>query len=215
MPLRQCHPTCEGTMAKEGYPFLLPLLLVAGLCIYSGMNWLGSIFLAVALFIAYFFRDPERLIPADQDAIVSPADGKIVGITTDADNTTRVSIFLSVFNVHINRSPVPGEVESVRYLPGKFKVAFDDAASTENEQNVLVIRSGSDKIKFSQIAGILARRIVCWKKPGDSVAKGERVGLIKFGSRVDIFLPENVALSIKLGDKVQGGASVIGRIKHG
>ena len=120
-----------------------------------------------------------------------------------------------MFNVHINRSPVAGEVESVRYLPGKFKVAFDATASTENEQNVLVIRSGSDKIKFSQIAGILARRIVCWKKPGDSVAKGERVGLIKFGSRVDIFLPENASLSIKLGDKVQGGASVIGRIKHG
>ena len=202
-------------MAKEGYPFLLPLLLVAGLCIYLGMNWLGSIFLALALFMAYFFRDPERLIPADEVAIVSPADGKIVGLGTDADKTTRVSIFLSVFNVHINRSPVAGDVESVRYLPGKFKVAFDAAASTENEQNVLVIRSGSDKIKFSQIAGILARRIVCWKKPGDSVAKGERVGLIKFGSRVDIFLPENVALSIKLGDKVQGGASVIGRIKHG
>jgi len=202
-------------MAKEGYSFLLPLLLVAGLCIYSGMNWLGSIFLGLALFIAYFFRDPERLIPADEANIVSPADGKIVGIASELDNTTRVSIFLSVFNVHINRSPVAGEVESVRYLPGKFKVAFDATASTENEQNVLVIRSGSDKIKFSQIAGILARRIVCWKKPGDSVAKGERIGLIKFGSRVDIFLPENVALSIKLGDKVQGGASVIGRIKHG
>jgi phosphatidylserine decarboxylase len=202
-------------MAKEGFPFLLPLLLVAGLCFYSGMNWLSCVFLSLAVFIAYFFRDPERLIPADEDAVVSPADGKIVGIATEPDNTARISIFLSVLNVHINRSPVAGEVESVRYLPGKFKVAFDDAASTENEQNVLVIRSGSDKIKFSQIAGILARRIVCWKKPGDSVAKGERVGLIKFGSRVDIFLPENVALSIKLGDKVQGGASVIGRIKHG
>jgi phosphatidylserine decarboxylase len=202
-------------MAKEGFPFLLPLLLVAGLCLYFGMNWLSCVFLSLAIFIAYFFRDPERLIPADEDAVVSPADGKIVGIATDPDKTTRISIFLSVLNVHINRSPVAGEVESVRYLPGKFKVAFDATASAENEQNVLVIRSGSDKIKFSQIAGILARRIVCWKKPGDSVAKGERVGLIKFGSRVDIFLPENVALSIKLGDKVHGGASVIGRIKHG
>jgi len=202
-------------MAKEGYPFLFPLLLVAGLFFYSGMNWPGSLFLALALFIASFFRDPERLIPSDEAAIVSPADGKIVGIAAEPDQTTRVSIFLSVFNVHINRSPIAGEVESVCYRPGKFKVAFDPTASTENEQNVLVIRSGSDKIKFSQIAGIVARRIVCWKKPGDSVAKGERVGLIKFGSRVDIFLPENVALSIKLGDKVQGGASVIGRIKHG
>ncbi|MSO23031.1 MAG: phosphatidylserine decarboxylase family protein [Acidobacteria bacterium] len=202
-------------MAKEGYPFLWPLLLVAGLFFYSGMNWSGSLFLALALFIAYFFRDPERAIPSDEAAIVSPADGKIVGITPEPDKTTRVSIFLSVFNVHINRSPVAGEVESVCYRPGKFKVAFDPTASTENEQNVLVIRSGSANIKFSQIAGILARRIVCWKKPGDSVAKGERIGLIKFGSRVDIFLPGSVALSIKLGDKVQGGASVIGRIKHG
>jgi phosphatidylserine decarboxylase len=202
-------------MAKEGYPFLLPLLLVVVLSFSLGMNWLGSIFLALAVFIAYFFRDPERLIPADEAAIVSPADGKIVGIAAEPDKTTRVSIFLSVFNVHINRSPIAGEVESVRYVPGKFKVAFDATASAENEQNVLVIRSGSDKIKFSQIAGILARRIVCWKKPGDSVAKGERVGLIKFGSRVDIFLPDSVALSINLGDKVQGGASVIGRIKHG
>jgi phosphatidylserine decarboxylase len=201
-------------MAKEGYPFLFPLLLVAGLFLYSGMSWFGALFLALGLFIAYFFRDPERLVPTDAAAIVSPADGKIVGIAAEPDKTTRVSIFLSVFNVHINRSPVGGEIESIRYLPGKFKVAFDATASAENEQNVLVIRSGSDKIKFSQIAGILARRIVCWKKPGDSVAKGERIGLIKFGSRVDIFLPENVALSIKLGDKVQGGASVIGRIKH-
>jgi len=201
-------------MAKEGYPFFFPLLLVAGLFFYLGMNWPGSFFLVLALFIAYFFRDPERLVPSDEAAIVSPADGKIVGIAAEPDKTTRVSIFLSVFNVHINRAPVAGEVESVCYFPGKFKAAFDATASAENEQNVLVIRSGSDRIKFSQIAGILARRIVCWKKPGDSVTKGERVGLIKFGSRVDIFLPENVALSIKLGDKVQGGASVIGRIKH-
>ncbi|MCI0419770.1 MAG: phosphatidylserine decarboxylase family protein [Acidobacteria bacterium] len=201
-------------MAKEAYPFLFPLLLVAGLFFCLGMRWPGSFFLVLSLFIAYFFRDPERIIPVDEAAIVSPADGKVVGIAVEPDKTTRVSIFLSVFNVHINRAPVGGEVESVRYLPGKFKVAFDEAASAENEQNVLVIRRGLDRIKFSQIAGILARRIVCWKKPGDSVVKGERVGLIKFGSRVDIFLPENVTLSIKLGDKVQGGASVIGRIKH-
>ena len=201
-------------MAKEGYPFLFPLVLVAGLLFYAGMNWPASFFFILALFVAYFFRDPERLISSDEATIVSPADGKSVGIVPETDRTTRVSIFLSVFNVHINRAPVAGEVESVCYLPGKFKVAFDAAASAENEQNVLVIRSGSDRIKFSQIAGILARRIVCWKKPGDSVAKGERIGLIKFGSRVDIFLPENVALSIRLGDKVWGGASVIGRIKH-
>ena len=202
-------------MAKEGYPFLLPLLLVAGLCFYSGTHWLAWCFLVLALFTGYFFRDPDRTVPSDAATIVSPADGKIVAIATETDANTRVSIFLSLFNVHINRAPIAGEVESVHYVPGKFKVAFDAAASAENEQNVLVIRNGSDKIKFSQIAGILARRIVCWKKPGDSVVKGERIGLIRFGSRVDIFLPENVALSIKLGDRVRGGASVIGRIEHG
>src|SRR5215510_700100 len=202
-------------MAKEGYPFLLPQLLIAGLFFYSGMHWLAWSFLALALFTGYFFRDPDRTVPSDAATIVSPADGKIVAIAAEANATTRVSIFLSVFNVHINRAPIAGEVESVHYVPGKFKVAFDAAASAENEQNVLVIRNGSDKIKFSQIAGILARRIVCWKKPGDSVVKGERIGLIKFGSRVDIFLPENVTLSIKLGDRVRGGASVIGTMKHG
>ena len=206
------HP--QRIMAKEGYPFLLPLLLLAGLCLYSGLSGLGFLFLALASFIAYFFRDPERVVPSEEGSIVSPADGKIVGIAAESGGTTRISIFLSVFDVHVNRSPIAGEIESIEYLPGKFKVAFDAAASTENEQNVLVIRNGSDRIKFSQIAGILARRIVCWKKEGDSVARGERVGLIKFGSRVDIFLPANVTLSVKLGDKVRGGASVIGRIGH-
>lgn len=201
-------------MAKEAYPFLIPLLLLALLFFLFGPKWPGVSFLALSLFVVFFFRDPERVIPAEESVVVSPADGKIVGIVSEPDGTSRVSIFLSLFNVHINRAPVTGEVESVRYIPGKFKVAFDPAASVQNEQNVLVIRQGPDRIKFSQIAGILARRIVCWKKPGDPVRKGERVGLIRFGSRVDIFLPVNVALSVKVGDKVQGGASIIGRIKH-
>lgn len=201
-------------MAKEGYPFLVPLLLLSFFFFLFGLKGLGAVFLALSLFVAFFFRDPERLIPADEAVVVSPADGKIVGIAVEPLGINRVSIFLSLFNVHINRAPIAGEVESVRYVPGKFKVAFDAAASAQNEQNVLVIRRGSDRIRFSQIAGILARRIVCWKKPGDPVRQGERVGLIRFGSRVDIFLPENVTLLVKLGDKVQGGASIIGRIHH-
>ncbi|MBM3801896.1 MAG: phosphatidylserine decarboxylase family protein [Acidimicrobiia bacterium] len=201
-------------MAREGYPFLLPLLVLAALLLYAGMNGLALLFLLLALFVGYFFRDPERVIPSDESLVVSPADGKIVGIGVEPDGTTRVSIFLSVFNVHINRAPLGGEVESVRYHPGRFKAAFNPAASVENEQNVLVIRGGSARIKFSQIAGILARRIVCWKKPGDLVVKGERIGLIRFGSRVDVFLPDEVVLSVKQGDKVEGGSSVIGRIKH-
>jgi phosphatidylserine decarboxylase len=144
---------------------------------------------------------------------VSPADGKIVDILAEADGTTRISIFLSIFDVHVNRAPIGGRVESVSYLPGRFKAAFDSSASIENEQNVLVIDGGSYRIKFSQIAGILARRIVCWKKPGDSVRKGERIGLIKFGSRVDTFLPQDVRVAVKLGDKVRGGSSIIGRLR--
>jgi phosphatidylserine decarboxylase len=199
-------------MAKDAYPFLIPSLAVALLFLGLGFTWAGSMFLGLSLFIACFFRDPDRTIPAEAGAIVSPADGKVVAVETQPDRTTRVSIFLSVFNVHINRAPIAGHVESVRYVPGRFKVAFDAAASVENEQNILVIDSGSYKIKFSQIAGILARRIVCWKKPGDAVEKGERIGLIRFGSRVDIFLPEGVLLATKQGDKVEGGSSIIGRL---
>jgi phosphatidylserine decarboxylase len=201
-------------MAKEAYPFLIPLLLLALLFFLFGLRWPGAVFLVLGVFVAFFFRDPERLIPEEEGTIVSPADGRVVKIGFEHDGITRVSIFLSIFNVHINRAPIAGQIESVRYIPGRFKVAFDAAASTENEQNVLVIREGSDRITFSQIAGILARRIVCWKKAGDSVSKGERIGLIKFGSRVDIFLPSNVTPSIKLGDRVQGGASIIGRLRH-
>jgi phosphatidylserine decarboxylase len=121
---------------------------------------------------------------------------------------------LSLFNVHINRSPIAGKVEMVDYRSGKFKVALDEKASLENEQNVLVIGNGLHQIKFSQIAGILARRIVCWKKEGDWVEKGERIGLIKFGSRVDIFMPRDVDLAVSLGDKVKGGSTIIGRFVH-
>jgi phosphatidylserine decarboxylase len=201
-------------MAKDAYPFLVPLLLLTALCFGLGLKWLGVLFLLCSLFIAFFFRDPERSIPADNGAIVSPADGKVVGISSELDNTTRVSIFLSVFDVHINRAPIAGTIESVLYFQGKFKVAFDATASLVNEQNVLVINNGSYRIKFSQIAGVLARRIVCWKKPGDGVSKGERVGLIKFGSRVDVFLSEDASVVVKLGDKVRGGSSIIGRFRH-
>ncbi len=201
-------------MAKEAYPFLIALSLIALLFFSTGMKAAGFVFLVLTAFIAFFFRDPERTIPPDASVIVSPADGKIVGIVPEPDHTLRVSIFLSIFNVHINRSPIAGKVESVHYIPGKFKVAFDPSASVENEQNVLVIGNSSYRIKLSQIAGILARRIVCWKKQGDKVDKGERIGLIKFGSRVDIFLPENVNLAVRLGDKVHGGSSIIARLNH-
>jgi phosphatidylserine decarboxylase len=201
-------------MAKDALPLITPLALTALIFFLFGVEFGGYVFLGLSLFVAFFFRDPERMVSPDKAAIVSPADGKIVRVSAEKDGTTRVSIFLSLFNVHINRSPIAGKVEMVTYHPGKFKVALDARASVENEQNVLIIGNGSHHIKFSQIAGILARRIVCWKKEGDRVEKGERIGLIKFGSRVDIFLPRDVALAVNLGDKVKGGSTIIGRFIH-
>ena len=198
-------------MAKDALPFLIPFLILTMLFWAFGSKPPAVIFLILSSFIAFFFRDPERKIPEDPSAVVSPADGKVIEILAQADKTIRISIFLSIFNVHINRAPVDGVVESTQYTPGKFKAAFDPNASAENERNVLVIDHGSYKIKLTQIAGLLARRIVCWKKAGDLVYKGERIGLIKFGSRVDLFLPENVIPSVKLGDRVKGGSIIIGR----
>jgi phosphatidylserine decarboxylase len=201
-------------MAKEAYPFLIPLALIAAFCFGFGLESMGCFFLVLVLFIAFFFRDPQRSVPVEAEAIVSPADGKVVRISTEAGGITQISIFLSIFNVHINRSPVEGTVESIRYLPGKFRVAFDERASVENEQNVWTIQYGLHQVKLSQIAGILARRIVSWKRQGERVEKGERIGLIKFGSRVDIFLPGDASVAVSLGDKVKGGSSIIGRFNH-
>jgi len=198
-------------MAKDAIPYLIPLLILTALSWTYGSKAPAIGFLILSLFIAFFFRDPERKIPEDPSVVVSPADGKVVEILQLSDGTTRISIFLSIFNVHINRAPIDGIIESTQYTPGKFKPAYDPNASAENEQNVLVIDHGSYKIKVSQIAGILARRIVCWKKTGEAVQKGERFGLIKFGSRVDLTLPGNVIPSVKKGDRVKGGSTVMGR----
>ncbi|MFN8009379.1 MAG: phosphatidylserine decarboxylase family protein [Terriglobia bacterium] len=202
-------------MAKDAFIYLIPLLILAGAFWAFGIRPLAAIFLILSLFIAFFFRDPDRAIPQDPHAVVSPADGKVIEILQQAGGRTRVSIFLSVFDVHINRAPVEGVVESIRYTPGKFLPAFQSTASGENERNNLVIDQGSYKIEVSQIAGILARRIVCWKKVGDRVQKGERFGLIKFGSRVDVFLPGNVILAVKKGDRVKGGSTLLGRTANG
>jgi phosphatidylserine decarboxylase len=201
-------------MAKEAYPFLIPLALIAAFCFGFGSKSMGCFFLVLVLFVAFFFRDPQRSVPVEAEAIVSPADGKVVRISSEAGGITQISIFLSIFDVHINRSPVEGTVESIRYLPGKFRVAFDERASVENEQNVWIIQYGLHQVKLSQIAGILARRIVSWKLQGERVEKGERIGLIKFGSRVDIFLPGDASVAVSLGDKVKGGSSIIGRFNH-
>ncbi|MEW5978686.1 MAG: phosphatidylserine decarboxylase family protein [Acidobacteriota bacterium] len=207
--------TSNLRMAKEAYPFLVPLGLLAVFFMLIGLSWPAAICLALVGFVAFFFRDPERRIPAETSLIVSPADGKVVKIAPHPNGTTRVSIFLSVLDVHINRAPVAGRIGNVSYEPGKFRVAFDDRASVENERNTLEISNEKCQVSVSQIAGILARRIVCWKASGDRVARGERIGLIKFGSRVDLLLPQNVTLTVEVGDRVQGGSSIIGRINDG
>jgi len=167
----------------------------------------------LAVFVAFFFRNPHREIPTELDAIVSPADGRVVKIER-VGNVTRLSIFLSIFNVHVNRSPIAGRIEAIDYKRGKFKAAFNHAASVENERNVVMVAQGDLKLVFTQIAGMVARRIVCWKKVGDTVTKGELIGLIRFGSRVDILFPAGTEATVTPGTRVKGGSSVIGRIKQ-
>ncbi len=173
----------------------------------------------LTLFVIYFFRDPERVVPSESGIIVSPADGRIIDIKHKVnenlmeEESVCVSIFLSVFNVHVNRIPCEGNVIQTVYNSGKFLPAFREKASLLNEQNSLVIDHKNKKIVVRQIAGLIARRIVCWVKEGCHVARGQRFGLIRFGSRVDLFVPKEVELLIEKGDKVVGGKTIIGKIK--
>ncbi|HJY08027.1 MAG TPA: phosphatidylserine decarboxylase [Bryobacteraceae bacterium] len=185
-------------------------LTLAGLALSYFLNpWLGTPLYLIALFCLWFFRDPERKIPAG-DVIVSPADGKIVAIRNNASET-RVSIFLNIFNVHVNRSPTAGRITDIRYTRGKFRVASMEEASAENEKNTITLDAGGARVVFSQIAGLIARRIVCYKQVGDTVATGERIGLIKFGSRVDVFFGPEWAPDVKTGQRVSAGSSVLAR----
>jgi phosphatidylserine decarboxylase len=203
-------------IAAEGWPFIIPLALVTALLFTVGWKYTALVSLMLALFVLFFFRDPERAIPEGNSIVVSPADGKVIVIKDIYEPTylkqevKQVSIFLSVFNVHVNRAPIGGAVEVVKYNPGKFHVASVDKASLDNEQTAMVIASGKDRILVKQIAGLIARRIVCYARPGDAVKTGERYGLIRFGSRVDIFLPATAEIKVKLGDRVRGAQDVIG-----
>ncbi|HKY05524.1 MAG TPA: phosphatidylserine decarboxylase family protein [Blastocatellia bacterium] len=204
-------------MAKEGIPFILAFLVPAIIFALLGW-WVASVVcFGLAAFMAFFFRDPERDCPVDDEIIISPADGRVVIVTpvepADPDSPTQVSIFLSPMDVHINRSPIAGEIVDVIYKPGAFHVASRDVASVENEQNVITVRGKRVTIVYRQIAGILARRIVFWKKKGDVVAAGERVGLMKFSSRMDLVLPPEVEVLVKKGDRVVAGVTVIGRLR--
>jgi phosphatidylserine decarboxylase len=171
----------------------------------------------LALFMAYFFRDPERASLAEQDIVVSPADGRVTRVARvipeDPQSPTVVSIFLSVFDVHVNRAPIAGEIVDVAYTKGRFMIATREEASVVNEQNALTIRGERMTIVCKQIAGVLARRIVCWKRRGERVALGERFGLIKFSSRTDLVLPPEVEVSVRVGDRVRGAVSIIGRLR--
>jgi phosphatidylserine decarboxylase len=198
-------------IVSDAYRFLVPLAAAAALALWFQLNWAGIILLALSVFVAFFFRNPARTIPADPDIIVAPADGKVVKVER-AGNVTKLSIFLSLFDVHVNRSPIGGRIEAVDYRKGKFKAAFIHSASDENERNIVMVSDGRIKLVFTQIAGIVARRIVFWKKAGDMVGKGELVGLIRFGSRVDVLFPAGAEATVTVGTRVRGGSSPIGRI---
>lgn len=202
-------------MLKEGYWYGLPLVLISGGLAGLGLYWPAVVFLLAAAFICNFFRDPERIVPPDPKAMVSPADGRVVEVRLESYEdrpVRRVSIFMSPLNVHVNRSPITGTIGEVSYHAGRFRIASQAVASVENEQNIFTISGELGSVVVKQIAGALARRIVFWKRSGDAIQRGERVGLIKFGSRVDVLLEPSVELRVKVGESVRAGSSIIGYV---
>ena len=205
-------------IAKDGYIFILPLAVLTGIFWALSWFWVTGLFVGLFLFVTWFFRDPERSISEDPNAIVSAGDGRVVEIVQEKDPLldgvyTRVSVFLNVFNVHVNRVPIAGKIQATRYNPGKFLNAASHKASLDNEQSAILLNNGHVTILVKQIAGLIARRIVCWAKEGDEYQRGQRFGLIRFGSRVDIFLPEGTDIKVAIGDIVSGGSSIIGYLK--
>src|SRR5215204_3455698 len=202
-------------IVKESIPYIVVPVLLAAAAAVLGFWYVAAFLFLVAFFMAYFFRDPKRVPPSDPDVVVSPADGKVTRIgpaNSAADSPTVISIFLSPLDVHINRSPIPGKIVDVLYSPGKFLMATKEETSLVNEQNALTIQGDKITVVCKQIAGILARRVVCWKRKGDNLGLGERFGMIKFSSRTDVLLPANVRVTVKEGERVRGGTTVIGRI---
>ena len=201
-------------MVKDGYKFAAAPLLLGLVALAFHWNWLGGVLLVLGGFVLYFFRDPQRAIPPDPDAIVSPADGRIMEVVEESFAGMpgrRISVFLSIFDVHVNRTPVAGRISAIEYREGKFYAAMRGRASAENEQNVIHVSSDRGEVVFKQIAGWVARRILCWKAVGDSVTRGERVGMIRFGSRVDIWMPVHVEILVRPGQHVAGGSSILAR----
>jgi phosphatidylserine decarboxylase len=205
-------------MVKEGYYFGVPPLLLGLLALALGSRVAfvgGMVLVCLGLLVFYFFRNPEREIPSEPGRIVSPGDGRVVVVKDEplaGRPGKRISVFLAIWNVHVNRAPASGTIERFEYKPGKFMAAWAESASLDNEQNVFTLSSEHGQIVFKQIAGWVARRVVSWKKEGDVVTRGERIGLVRFGSRIDLWMPDNAEILVKVGDHVKGGSSVLARM---
>lgn len=214
-PIRASISGNSRNMVGDAYKFIVPILGAAAVSALVRFPFPALFLAAIAAFMAYFFRNPHREVPAGDNLVVSPADGKVLQILplTEPDGEAAghsISIFLSIFDVHVNRAPIRGKLKALEYRRGKFKAAFDDEASRVNEQNVLTIQGEQMLVVVKQIAGLIARRVICWKKPGHSLERGEPIGLIRFGSRVEIVVPKQVRLRVKVGDRVKGGSSILG-----
>jgi len=208
--------TPKVPVAKEGYPFIAFFAFCTIIFAILELPLMTGILLILTTFVLSFFRDPERFVPEDEDALVSPADGKIILIENVTDDkftcggALKISIFMNVFNVHVNRAPFNGKVEKILYTPGKFYSADSERGALQNEYCATVISTQSGKkLAFVQIAGLIARRIICWLETGDQIKKGSRFGLIRFGSRVDLYLPADTELSVQVGQKVRAGETVL------
>lgn len=211
------NPYPHPIIAREGWPFLAISLALAIAVTFWCVTWSVPLWI-IALFVLQFFRDPAREIPQDKDAVLSPADGRVIKVERTQDpygqrEAILVSVFMNVFNVHSNRSPVDGTVEKVQYFPGKFVNADLDKASAENERNAVVLKTNDGQIvTFVQVAGLIARRILCYIKAGDTLARGQRYGFIRFGSRVDVYLPLDASVKVSIGDKVSATTTILARL---
>lgn len=206
-------------IAREGWPFLAGAVAASALAtVFGGWLWALPLWL-ISVFVLQFFRDPARSAPQGDKLVLAPADGRIVAVEQTLDSyrnceALKVSVFMNVFNVHSNRSPIKGTVTGVQYFPGKFVNADLDKASSENERNAVTLKTADgQELSFVQVAGLIARRILCYVKPGDALTPGQRYGFIRFGSRVDVYLPLNAGVKVSLGDKVRAGETVLAELQ--
>lgn len=213
------NPITKPYILHESYPFLLVCAVLFGGLLYVGYPEAAIVPLVLGLYFAYFFRCPKRKIPYDENILVSPADGTVMDVSDDVDEDQflgekchRITIFLSVFNVHTNRAPMAGKISFMSYIEGRFRPAYESSVGYENERGAMGITGKKRSILVVQIAGLLARRVVLWRNLGDDIKQGELYGMIKFGSCTELYVPGNVEIYVKKGDKVTGGTTVIGRL---